>query len=125
MGGAGDDLRGQRALPGQHPDWAFVIPGRKPVRSRGQLALDFSRQEAADYVFDSLCRVLDSANVEYLKWDMNRSIIDVYSALEDSKSQGRVLYQYILGLYRFLDRLGRRYPPYIDSRAAAGGGGPV
>lgn len=106
----------------QHPDWAFVIPGRKPVRSRGQLALDFSRQEAADYVFDSLCRVLDSANVEYLKWDMNRSIIDVYSALEDSKSQGRVLYQYILGLYRFLDRLGRRYPHILIEGCCGGGG---
>ena len=75
-------------------------------------------------MFDSLCRVLDSANVEYLKWDMNRSIIDVYSALEDSKSQGRVLYQYILGLYRFLDRLGRRYP-HILIEGCCGGGRPV
>ncbi|HBI60203.1 MAG TPA: alpha-galactosidase, partial [Lachnospiraceae bacterium] len=27
----------------KHPDWAMVIPGRKPVRGRNQLLLDFSR----------------------------------------------------------------------------------
>ena len=56
------------------------MPGRKPVRGRSQLVLDFSRKEVADYIFDSICRVLDSAHIEYLKWDMNRSIADVYSA---------------------------------------------
>ena len=64
----------------EHPDWAFAVPGRKPVRGRSQLVLDFSRKEVADYIFDSICRVLDSAHIEYLKWDMNRSIADVYSA---------------------------------------------
>ena len=62
-----------------HPDWAFTIPGRRPVMGRSQLVLDFSRKEVVDYVFDSICRVLDSANVGYVKWDMNRSITDVYT----------------------------------------------
>ena len=66
-----------------HPDWAFTIPGRKPVMSRSQLVLDFSRKEVVDYVFDSICRVFDSANIEYVKWDMNRSIADVYSAVQE------------------------------------------
>lgn len=26
----------------EHPDWAYVIPGKKPVRGRYQLVLDFS-----------------------------------------------------------------------------------
>lgn len=30
-----------------HPDWALQIPGRKPVRSRNQLVLDFSRRRGA------------------------------------------------------------------------------
>ena len=105
-----------------HPDWAMVIPGRKPVRSRQQLVLDFSREEVVDYIYDSLCRVLDHANVEYLKWDMNRSIIDVYSALAGRQSQGEVLYKYTLGLYRFLDRLGRRYPQMLIEGCCGGGG---
>ena len=62
-----------------HPDWAMSIPGRKPVRARNQLVLDFSREDVRAEVFGQICRVLDSANIEYIKWDMNRSLFDVYS----------------------------------------------
>ena len=87
----------------EHPDWAFVIPGRRPNRSRHQLVLDFSRKEVVDYIYDQICGVLDQGNVEYVKWDMNRSLADIYSATADS--QGRVLHDYVLGLYDFLERL--------------------
>lgn len=43
----------------EHPDWAFVIPGRRPNRTRYQLVLDFSRTEVVDYIFDRICAVLD------------------------------------------------------------------
>ena len=32
----------------EHPDYAFVIPGRKPVMGRSQLNLDFSRKEVVN-----------------------------------------------------------------------------
>lgn len=38
----------------EHPDWAFVIPGRRPNRSRHQLVLDFSRKEVVDYIYDKI-----------------------------------------------------------------------
>ncbi len=88
-----------------HPEWAFVIPGRKPVRGRNQLVLDFSRKEVVDYIFDSICRVFDSASIDYVKWDMNRSIADVYSALDHTgrtANPGQVLYRYVLSVYDFL-----------------------
>ena len=103
-----------------HPDWAFVIPGRRPNRSRHQLVLDFSRREVTDYIFDQICAVLDQGKVEYIKWDMNRSIADVYSATADS--QGRVLHDYVLGLYRFLERLVNRYPDILIEGCSGGGG---
>ena len=53
-----------------HPDWAFAIPGRKPVRGRSQLVLDFSRPEVVDFIYNQISAVLDSANIEYMKWDM-------------------------------------------------------
>ena len=62
-----------------HPDWAIRIPGKKPVRSRNQLLLDFSRKEVRDCVFDQICAVLDQGKVDYVKWDMNRSMADVYA----------------------------------------------
>lgn len=103
-----------------HPDWALKIPGRDPVRARYQLVLDFSRKEVVDHIFDALCRILDQGDISYVKWDMNRSICDVFSM--DAGDQGRVLYDYVLGLYDFLDRLHQRYPDLLIEGCSGGGG---
>ena len=104
----------------EHPDWAMTIPGRNPVRGRHQLVLDFSRKEVVDAIFESICKVLDMGTVDYLKWDYNRSIVDVYS--HTAKNQGKVLYDYILGLYDFLERLTKRYPDMLIEGCSGGGG---
>lgn len=103
-----------------HPDWAMAVPGRKPVLGRDQLVLDFSRKEVVDHIFESICKVLDEGPVDYLKWDYNRSIVDVYSYT--ASDQGRVLYDYILGLYDFLERLIKRYPEMLIEGCSGGGG---
>lgn len=103
-----------------HPDWALAVPGRNPVRSRNQLVLDFSRKEVVDYIYEKICGILDQGNIEYMKWDMNRSIADVYSNQADD--QGRVLYDYVLGLYDFLERLVQRYPNLLIEGCSGGGG---
>ena len=105
-----------------HPDWAFQVPGRNPVRSRNQLVLDFSRKDVRDHIFDEMTKVLDGADVDYLKWDFNRSICDVYSAQLPSDRQGEVLHRYVLGLYEFLERLGKRYPDMLIEGCSGGGG---
>ena len=94
----------------EHPDWAFTIPGRKPVRARNQLVLDFSRREVVDYIFESIAKVISQANVEYIKMDMNRNITDVYTATDGIQNQGKILYKYMLGVYDFLERLLKRFP---------------
>ena len=104
----------------KHPDWALTVPGRNPVRSRNQLVLDFSRKEVVDEIYDQICKVLDQGNIEYVKWDMNRSLMDVYSAT--TKDQGRVLHDYVLGLYDFLERLVQRYPNILIEGCSGGGG---
>ncbi len=105
-----------------HPDWALTIPGRKPMRGRYQLVLDFSRQDVRDFIFAQMCEVLDHAKVEYLKWDFNRSISDVYSALLPADRQGEVSHRYVLGLYEFLEKLGNRYPDMLIEGCSGGGG---
>jgi alpha-galactosidase len=106
----------------EHPDWAFTIPGRKPVRGRNQLVLDFSRKEVVDNIYSQMCHVLDKANIEYLKWDMNRSISDVYSVVNHDSTQGAVLHRYMLGLYDLLERLIARYPNLLIEGCSGGGG---
>lgn len=103
-----------------HPEWALQIPGRNPVRARNQLVLDFTNQVVVDYVFEQVCKVLDQGNIEYVKWDMNRSLSDCYSL--GTEDQGRVMYDYVLGLYDFLERLIQRYPNLLIEGCSGGGG---
>ncbi len=105
-----------------HPDWAFQIPGRQPVRSRHQLVLDFSRDEVVEHIYKQMCAVLDRAPIAYLKWDMNRSICDVYSASAAATGQGSVLHRYVLGVYRLLEGLLERYPELLIEGCSGGGG---
>ena len=97
-----------------HPDWAIQIPGRKPIRSRNQLLLDFSRKEVRDQVFEQICAVLDQGEIDYVKWDMNRSMADVYA--------GNLTYDYVLGVYNFMERLTSRYPDLLLEGCSGGGG---
>ena len=103
-----------------HPDWAMTIPGRHPVLGRNQLILDFSRPEVVDAIYASISSVIESANVSYIKWDFNRSIFNVYS--HAGLSQGQVLYNYVLGLYDFLERLNRDFPDLLIEGCSGGGG---
>lgn len=115
----------------EHPDWTLAIPGAEPVRGRYQLVLDFSRPDVREYIFARICEVLDQGNIEYLKWDCNRNIVEAYS---DSGRQVRehggatcvsrrkVLHDYILGLYDVLERLHRRYPELLIEGCCGGGG---
>lgn len=97
-----------------HPDWAIQIPGRKPIRSRNQLLLDVSRKEVRDQVFEQICAVLDQGEIDYVKWDMNRSMADVYA--------GNLTYDYVLGVYDFMERLTSRYPDMLLEGCSGGGG---
>jgi alpha-galactosidase len=106
----------------EHTDWAFAIPGRKPVRGRNQLVLDFSRKEVVDYIFEMIAKVIDSANIEYIKMDMNRSISDVYTATAGQQNHGTIMYHYVLGVYDFLERLINRYPHILIEGCSGGGG---
>jgi alpha-galactosidase len=104
----------------EHPDWVLSIPGKKPVRARNQLVLDFSRKEVVDNIYEKVCKILDQANIEYVKWDFNRSLTDIYSHV--AEDQGGIPYDYVIGLYDFLERLMARYPDLLIEGCSGGGG---
>lgn len=106
----------------EHPDWCLAIPNREPVRGRFQLVLDMSRADVREYLFESMCRILDSANIEYIKWDMNRSLCGVWSALLPKDRQGEVYHRFVLGVYELLERLITRYPDILFEGCSGGGG---
>ena len=105
-----------------HPDWAMKVPGRAFTRSRSQLVLDFTRREVRDEIFARISAVLDSAKIEYVKIDCNRSLSDVYSAGSTWQNRGTLEYRYMLGVYDFLEKLTARYPQILFEGCCGGGG---
>ena len=104
-----------------HPDWAICIPGREPIQLRNQYVLDLSRKEVRDTVYDMIAAVLRSANIEYVKWDMNRTLTDFGSASLGAQNQDELCHRYVLGLYEMQDRLTKDFP-YLLLENCSGGG---
>lgn len=105
-----------------HPDWVLMDPDRKPMMSRNQLVLDMSRQDVVDYLYDCISKILDSANISYIKWDFNRSLANVYSNHLSADFQGEVAHRFILGTYALMERLTTNYPKVMIEGCAGGGG---
>jgi alpha-galactosidase len=105
-----------------HPEWCLQIPGRPVTRCRYQLVLDLTRTDVRDYIYKSIAEVINSAKIEYIKWDFNRSIVEAWSASKDAMHQGQVFHDYILGLYDLLERLTRDFPHVLFEGCSSGGG---
>ncbi len=110
------------ALYRAHPDWALSIPGRAPALGRHQLVLDFSRVDVQEYIIKAVNDVLDSANIEYVKWDFNRVLTDVYSRALDKTRQGEVFHRFVLGLYHVMDEIMWKHPDILFEGCSGGGG---
>lgn len=106
----------------EHPDWIIHVPGRKSSHGRNQYVLDFSRPEVVDYVHDDIYKVLSTANISYIKWDMNRSITECGSAGWPAAQQGEIFHRYILGVYDLYERLTSEFPHILFESCASGGG---
>lgn len=105
-----------------HPDWVLQIPGREPNRSRNQLVLDLSRKEVREYMKKFIDDTLSCANISYVKWDMNRSVDNVYSAADPTLSQGAIRHKYVLGLYEVMEDMLTRHPDLLLEGCSGGGG---
>lgn len=105
-----------------HPDWCLCIPGRKPNLERCQLVLDITRREVRDYLFDSISKAIDEASASYVKWDMNRSLSDIWSAALPADRQAETAHRYVLGLYELMERFTGKYPHILWEGCSGGGG---
>ena len=103
-----------------HPEWAISVPGREKTLGRNQMTLDLTRPEVREYIVESVDKVLSGANIEYVKWDYNRHISDMYSAT--LKQQGEFFHRYILGLYEVLNEVFFvRHPNILFESCSSGG----
>lgn len=103
----------------QHSDW--ILGHRQQAMGRNQYVLDLGRSEVCDYIYGSVARILRSADVKYIKWDMNRIFTDTWSAALPPQRQGEAAHRYMLGLYSVLDRLTKEFPDVLFESCASGG----
>lgn len=106
----------------KHPDWALGVPGREASEGRGQLVLDLVREDVQSYVIESVSRILTSAPIRYVKWDMNRHMTEAYSKMLPPTRQQETMHRYILGLYAVLEELCTRFPDVLFESCSGGGG---
>jgi alpha-galactosidase len=105
----------------EHPEWVVKIPNQEPSLGRNQLVLDLTNKYVLDYLKKTLFDLFDSANISYVKWDMNRNFSDVFSSNLDIKDQGKFYYLYTLGLYEVLEYLTSTFPHILFESCASGG----
>ncbi|MCR5474874.1 MAG: alpha-galactosidase [Lachnospiraceae bacterium] len=105
----------------RHPDWVLSVPGRKSSLGRHQLVLDFSRKEVVDHIYDMLYKVINGAPISYIKWDMNRSLTEVFSLDAGPNEQGTIYHRYVLGVYSLYSRLIEAFPDILFESCSSGG----
>ena len=104
-----------------HPDWAISVPGKPLDLSRNQLVLDITRKEVFDYVWNCIETTLKSANIQYLKWDMNRQLSDLYSKDLPCDRQGELYHRYVLAVYALQEKLVTTFPDLLLENCSGGG----
>ena len=104
-------------LAAKHPEWILRTQGRQPLLVRNQLLLDLSRDDVADWIWETLDRLLSSYEIKYLKWDANRPRLDT-GDLRSRDVDGDA----VANLYRILDRLRSEHPDVFVEGCAGGGG---
>lgn len=115
-------ISGESELYRRHPDWVLTVPGFRKSIGRMQMVLDMSRKEVVDYLFETISGILHSANIEYIKWDMNRNLTEIHSAALPPEQQKEVAHRYVLGVYDLHERLLNEFPNLLIEGCSGGGG---
>ena len=104
-----------------HPDYAIQIPGREPGMSRQQLVLDITRKEVRECIYNQISKILHSANIEYVKWDMNRQLSDIGSLDLHGTKNGEFFHRYVLAVYEMQEKLITEFPNLLLENCSGGG----
>jgi len=106
----------------KHPDWAIVDPKRKehPI-ARNQYILDITRQDVFNYLLDTIRNLIQTASIDYIKWDMNRHLAEVFSRTSGIDDMGEYMHRYILALYQLQKAITSSCPNVLLENCASGG----
>ena len=105
----------------KHPEWVVDIPEKPHSEGRNQRILDLSNTEVQDYIIEQMSNIFSSADISYVKWDMNRIFSDYYSKNLPPERQGEMAHRYVCGLYHCMRELTKRFPDILFEGCSAGG----
>ena len=102
-----------------HPEFALTHPDYEVLEGRHQLILDLANPKVVDYLISVIGDSIAESKADFIKWDCNRVFSDYLSPA--TSNQGETPHRYILGLYRLLDAITKRFPKVLFESCAAGG----
>lgn len=105
-----------------HPDWCLHVPNRENSIARHQYVIDMSRKDVQDNIYGQMESMLGTYDIDYVKWDFNRNLTEVGSALLSAEHGEEVFHRFILGTYSVMDRLTKRFPNLLIENCSGGGG---
>lgn len=100
----------------QHPDWLLQLSDYQQPTGRNQYVLDLSNEAVFDYLFTRLDTLLSRYAISYLKWDMNREVVQ--PGHQNRPAQTRQVER----LYALMAQLRAKHPTVDIESCAAGGG---
>ncbi|AKP67123.1 alpha-galactosidase [Companilactobacillus ginsenosidimutans] len=106
----------------EHPDSMVGDPNANLIPARHQFVLDMTQDKVVDYLFEKMNAIIDDTKLDYIKWDMNRNITDMFSLNLNKAQQLEFGHRYILGVYQLYARLTSAHPEVLFESCASGGG---
>ncbi|MEH0664408.1 alpha-galactosidase [Vibrio scophthalmi] len=100
----------------RHPEWLLAVEGYHQPTGRHQYVIDLQNPEAFDYLFERLDHFLSNYAIAYIKWDMNREVVQ--PAHHDRAAGHKQVERY----YQLVDKVRAAHPQVEIESCAAGGG---
>ncbi|MGR5140560.1 alpha-galactosidase [Photobacterium sp. DNB23_23_1] len=99
-----------------HPDWLLAVGGYDQPTGRNQYAIDLQNEDAFAYLLERLDHFLSRYNIAYIKWDMNREIVQ---PAHRGRAAGN---NQVTRYYELVEQIRERHPEVEIESCAAGGG---
>jgi alpha-galactosidase len=100
-----------------HPEWVLADLRREPILSRSQLVLNLAHPDCFAHIFNALDALLRDHEIAFVKWDMNRPLVDPVAADGSAGAHAQTR-----AVYRLLDELRARHPQVEFESCSSGGG---
>ncbi|WP_322803895.1 alpha-galactosidase [Vibrio alfacsensis] len=99
-----------------HPEWLLAVDGYEQPTGRNQYVINLQNDDAFNFLFERLDHFLSTYNIAYIKWDMNREVVQPAHLGQAAAHNQTQRY------YQLVDKVREKHPNVEIESCAAGGG---